>query len=141
MVSDGKEFTMVFRLSGGRDAIGKAQSIISNNRNCNYPIRSVSDDVPNVAFRFGPKGWIGTTVMVQWLSERRVNLEFPNEERRELFVDKSSGFSQTAAIVEMAERINTDLYYFPPNTKHFVQPCQSFAVQKLKRAWTTNWEN
>ena len=36
--------------------------------------------------------------------------------------------------------INTKIKYLPPNATHLVQPCDSFVIQKIKRAWSTEWE-
>lgn len=56
-------------------------------------------------------------------------------------MDNCSGQSRPAAIVEAAERIKTDLNYFPSNATHLIQFCDSCFIQKLKRAWNIHWEN
>lgn len=139
VVSGGEGYTMLVRLTGGRDARIAAPFMVFKNVGRHYPIRGVPDNVPGVAYRTGPKGWMDSIVMPQWLSETRVITALPHK-RRILYVDNCSGHTQTAALADAAGRINTEIRYFPPNATHLIQPCDSFVIQKIKRAWTTHWE-
>ena len=78
--------------------------------------------------------------MLQWLNEEKVIKALPNGLRRTLFVDNCSGHNDTHSLREAAEKIHTDIHYFPPNSTHLIKPCDSFVIQKIKRAWTTRWE-
>lgn len=140
VVSGGEGMTMVVRLSGGRDAKIEPPFMVFMNKDRNYPIRGTPDDVPGTAYRTGPKGWMDTKVMPQWLGERRVIRELSGGRRRVLFVDNCSGHNGTFDLKEAAENIRTDIRYFPPNATHLIQPCDSFIIQKIKRAWATRWE-
>lgn len=140
VVSGGEGMTMVVRLSGGRDAMIETPFMVFMNKDRNYPIRGTPDNVPGVAYRTGPKGWMDTTVMPQWLCERRVIKELPNGRQRILYVDNCSGHNYTPELRDAAEKIRTTFRYFPPNSTHLIQPCDSFIIQKIKRAWTTRWE-
>lgn len=140
VVSGGDGFTMLVRLSGGRDSRIEYPFIVFRNKDRNYPIRGVPDTVDGVAYRTGPKGWIDTTVMPQWLSEIRVIRALPQGRKRILFLDNCSGHTSTPALTEACSRINTEIRYFPPNATHLIQPCDSFVIQKIKRQWTTEWE-
>ena len=82
----------------------------------------------------------GYDFYAQWISEKRVISSLPNCRRRVIFEDKCSGHIKTKKLKDAAERINTDIRYFPPNATHLIQPCDSFVIQKIKRAWTTRWE-
>lgn len=141
VVSGGEGMTMLVRLSGGRDARIEPPFMVFMNKGRNYPIRGTPDDVDGVAYRTGPKGWMDTLVMPQWLSEERVIKALPNGRRRVLFVDNCSGHNSTAAMQTACQNIRTEIHYFPPNATHLIQPCDSFVIQKIKRAWTTHWEN
>lgn len=57
-VSCGESMTTVVRLSGGRDARIEMPFTIFTNRNRSYPIRGVPYNIPGVAYRSGPKGWM-----------------------------------------------------------------------------------
>ena len=77
--------------------------------------------------------------MPQWLSEPRAITALP-QRRPIMYVDNCSGHTTTTDLIQAMERINTELRYFPPNATHLIQPCDSFVIQKIKRAWTTRWE-
>lgn len=139
VVSGGEGFTMVVRLTGGRDARVAPPFMVFKNADSNYPIRNVPDTVPGVAYRTGKKGWMDRKVMCQWLSESRVITEIPNH-RRLLYLDNCSGHTETPELLEASAKINTEIRYFPPNTTHLIQPCDSFIIQKIKRTWTNHWE-
>lgn len=129
VVSGGEGFTMVVRLTGGRDARIAAPFMIFKNGDRNYPIRGVPDNVPGAAYRTGPKGWMDTTVMPQWLSEPRAITALPHR-RRIMYVDNCSGHTATTDLIQATERINTELRYFPPNATHLIQPCDSFLSKR-----------
>lgn len=140
VVSGGEGFTMIVRLSGGRDSKVEAPFIVFKNKDRHYPIRGVPDNVDGVAYRTGPKGWIDRTVMPQWRSERRIISRLPHDRLRVLYVDNCSGHTNTMELEKACDVINTKIKYFPPNATHLVQPCDSFVIQKIKRAWSTEWE-
>ena len=140
VVSGGEGFTMIVRLSGGRDSKVEAPFLVFKNKDRHYPIRGVPDNVDGVAYRTGPKGWIDTTVMPQWLSEQRVIRPLPHDRLRVLYVDNCSGHTNTMELQKACDGIKTQIKYFPPNATHLVQPCDSFVIQKIKRAWSTEWE-
>lgn len=39
-------------------------------------------------------------------------------------------------MIEALEKINETFVYFPPDDSNLIQPCDSFVIQKLERAWT-----
>lgn len=63
---------MMLRLSGSRDSRFEALFHVFETKDRKYPIRGVPGTVQGVAYRTGPKGWIDTTILPQWLSETRV---------------------------------------------------------------------
>lgn len=140
VVSGGEGFTMMVRLTGGRDARIANPFLVFTNKDCNYPIKGVPDDINGVAYRTGPKGWMDTRVMALWLSEKRVISTLPNGRTRHLYLDNCSGHLDTPQLQKAARDARTVIRYFPPNATHLIQPCDSFVIQKIKRAWTTHWE-
>lgn len=133
VVGGGESFTMMVRLSGGRDACIEPPFLVFTNKKRSYPIRGTPDDVAGVTYRTGPKGWMDTHVLSQWLSEERVIKPLGNGLRRILFVDNCSGHNETEAMISSASRIRTEIRHFPPNATHLIQPCDSFVIQKIKR--------
>lgn len=83
--------------------------MVFKNKNRNYLIREVFDDVPNVSYRSGLKEWIDTTAMVQWLEEGCVIFSLSNKRQRVFFLDNCSGLTRTKEMVEDAETINTEV--------------------------------
>lgn len=79
VTSGGEGMTMLIRLSGGRKARIEPPLMIFKNKTRSYPIRGVPDDVPGVAYRSGPRGWMDTTIMKEWLREPRVIKKLPHK--------------------------------------------------------------
>lgn len=60
----GEEGLTVFvRLRGGPNAKIENPFMVFESQNRRYPIRGVPDNVPGVAYKSGPKGWMDTVVM------------------------------------------------------------------------------
>lgn len=59
--SGGDAMTMVLRITGGRDSRIEPFMIFMN-KDGNYPIRGVPDDVTGVSYRSGPKAWMDSRV-------------------------------------------------------------------------------
>lgn len=140
VVSGGEGMTMLVRLTGGRNGCVAAPFLVFQNKDRRYPIRGVADDIEGVSYRTGPKGWMDTVVMPQWLREPRAIRKLQNDRKRVLFVDNCSGHNATAELETALHDINTEIRYFPKNATDLVQPCDSFIIQKIKLAWSTRWE-
>lgn len=103
----GEGMTVLLRISGGCDAKFEAPFMVFQNIARSYPIRGVPDDVPGVSYRTGPKGSMDTTVMPQWLSERRAIKPLVHQRRRVLFVGNCSGHKITEDVQAAEQNINT----------------------------------
>lgn len=57
-----------------------------------------------------------------------------------LLVDKCSGHMSTTELKDVAKHVNTEIRYFPFNSTHLIQPCDSFVIKKIKRACTKSWK-
>lgn len=141
MVSGGEEFTMLVRLSGGRDALIELPFMVFRNVDRNYFIKGVPDDFPGVDHRTRPKGWMDTTEMPLWCLELVVIRSLAGGRKRVLFIDNCSGHTMTEARKTAAASINSKVCYFPPNFKYLIQPRDSFIIKNIKRTWSTHWEN
>lgn len=98
--SGGEGFTMVVRMTGGRDERTAAPFMIFNNTESNYP-----DGITGVAYITGLKGWMDTRVMPKWLSQNRVIFSLPHR-RRIIYIDNFSGHTTTSQLTKAMERIN-----------------------------------
>ena len=130
VASGGEGMNMLVRISGGVEAKIENPLMVSKNQSRSYPIRCLPDNVPGVSYRSGPKGWMDTQVMHQWLQERRVITALPSGRKRILYNDNCSGYNKTVALSEAAIGINTEIRYFPKNATHLFQPCDYFVIQK-----------
>ena len=110
--------------------------LIFKNKDSNYPIRGVPDDVPGVSYKTGPKGWIDRRVMNVWLRERRAIAPLSNGRQRVLFMDNRGGHALTPQLEKALQEINTTIRFFPPNATDLLQTADSFVIQKLKAVWS-----
>lgn len=140
VTSGGEGITMMVRISGGADARVENPFMIFKNKDCSYPIRGVTDNIPGVSYRTGPKGWIDKRVMRLWVQEPRALPRLANNRTRVLFMDNCSSHKMEQDLQELLKRINTEIRYFPPNATDLLQPADSFIIQKIKDAWTKRWE-
>lgn len=69
---------MLVRLSDSYSAITEADFLIFMNKNRSYPIRGTPDYIPGVSYRTGPKGWVYTNNMLEWLKEERALKSLPD---------------------------------------------------------------
>ena len=127
----GEGMTIVLRISRGRNARIEARFMGFKNSGRPYPIHSLPDNFPGISYRSGPKGWMETAVMSQWLSEKSLYCS-ANGRRRILYVDHHSEHNQTPQPVQSLAGINTELRYFPPNLTDYIQPCDS-VIQKNQK--------
>lgn len=72
VTSGDEKMTMLVCLSGGPHAIIELTLKIFKNKDQNYLIKGVPDNIPGIAYRMDPKGWMDNTVMKQWIRKPRV---------------------------------------------------------------------
>lgn len=58
---------MLFLISGGANSIIEPPLIIFTNKNRNYPMRNVPDNIHGVAYRTARKRWIDSINILEWL--------------------------------------------------------------------------
>ena len=112
VASGGEGMNTLERLSRGVEANIKNPVMLFKIQGESYPIRDVLDNVPSVSYRSGPKGWMDTQIMHQWLQERRVITAFPSGRKRILYIDSCSGHNKTVALSEASIGINTEIRHF-----------------------------
>ena len=107
VTSGGEGMTMMVRITGGNLSLISNPFMIFKNKDSNYPIRGVSDDVPGVSYRTGPKGWITKRVMQEWVMDDRAMPRLPNNRRRVLFMDNCSSHNVTPELQAALDSKNT----------------------------------
>ena len=110
--------------------------MIFQNESRNYPIRGIPDDVPGVAYRTGPKGWMDKQVMVKYLKERRVIYPYSGGHQRVLFTDNCGGHNESPKQQSALQQLNAVIRKLPKNLTHLRHPCDSCIIQKIKQVWT-----
>ena len=85
VVGGADAFTMVLRLRGGPNARLEAPFIIFKNRNSNYPMMNLPDNIEGVSYRTQPQGWMDNNVFLQWVHESRAICTDPDGRSRTLF--------------------------------------------------------
>ena len=106
--------------SGGAKPVIELPLMIFKNKNRNYPIKGVPDDVQGTAHRTGPNGWMDKTIMKQWICEPRFIKKLPNHRMCHLFVEKCSRHNLEEEIVGYSEYIMTIIYLFFPNATDLI---------------------
>lgn len=119
---------MLVQLGWGRIIRIDSFFLVFKNKERNYPIRGVPDNVHGVSFRTGPKVWIDTTVIPQCSSVTRVIGALPHGCSRVIFLDNCSGHNNTPELDQSCNVINTEVRYFSTNSTHFIQPCDIFVI-------------
>lgn len=134
VTSGGEGITMLVRLRGGQAATAQPSFLIFINNDRNYPIRGFPDNISAVPYRGGPKDWMVSTNMLEFLNEERTIKALPDGKMRTIFTFYCSSHIMNED-VNAAEAILTTLRYVPTNTTELNQSCGSFFIQKLKEAW------
>ena len=139
-VSGGEGMTMVVCLSVGMEAKIQPPFMVFKNGNRSFRIRGVPDNVSGVSYRSGQERWMGTKVMPEWLTEKKVICALSNRNKRILYADNCSGHKTTPEMLAAAQNISTKIGDFEPNLTDYVQPCDSFIIENIKSEWSVEWE-
>ena len=97
--------------------------MIFKKKDINYPIRSVPDNFPGVAYRTGPNGLMDKNFMKESFRESRVIKKLPCNRLSHLFVENCSTYKSNVDLVSCAETIMTTFRFFFQNATDLIQPC------------------
>ena len=97
-VSGGEAMIMVVRVTRGVRAEIKAPMAIFTNSNRSYAIRGVVDNIPLVTYRSRPKGWMDTTLFVEYFAEGRCYQGDLYRHMKHIWCDNSSSHNATPAL-------------------------------------------
>lgn len=109
VVSGDGGMTMMVIISGGLDSCIEPPFKVFQNRGRTYSIRGVPDDVPEVSYRRGTKGWMDRIIMLQYIKEPRAVKKLPGGRRRILYMDNCSGHALTDDFKNFCELFNTEI--------------------------------
>ncbi len=106
VASGGEDMTMVLRISGGVNAKLQPSFMVFKNRNRNYPIYGVPDNVPGVSYRTGQRACMDHVVFDQWLNEPPAVDKDSCGRTTVLFINKCTGHNETPAVLQSLQTIN-----------------------------------
>lgn len=132
VTSGGEGMTMMMRISDGKNSYIETPFIIFKNKESNYPIRGVPDDVSGVSYGTGPNGGISNKVNSEVAAENRALTKLPNWRRRILFMENCSSHYTTDEMKAILGKKNTEFKYLPANATDMLQPSYSLVIQNIK---------
>ena len=95
-VSNGTEgFTVVPLVRGGVNACIESVFVVFKNQNANYPIMGVPDDLENISYRTGKKGWMDRRVFREMIEEPRFISEDDLGRPQIVFLDNVNSHGRT----------------------------------------------
>ncbi|KAL0224156.1 hypothetical protein P9112_003546 [Eukaryota sp. TZLM1-RC] len=139
VVSGSQGMTLVVKLTGGPNARIDVPFLIFQNQSESYPIRNLQDSDPQVAYRTAKKDFMTSQKFAEYLEERRVNCRMVNK-KQIFFCDNVPSHKLTARVKNALTRLHATVCFLPPNSTHLVQPCDTFIIAMIKRAWTKPWD-
>lgn len=135
VISGGQGITVTLRVSEG--ARGKTMPIftIFKNKDSNYPIADILDDVNGKSYCTVPCGWMDRRVFLEMLSERRIIAALLFRRTRVIFVDNEKVDMQTPEQLKELSLINKIIQNVPFNATNLVHPLEEFPIHCLKSVW------
>jgi hypothetical protein len=97
VVQGDEGISMVVLLRGGTRARIECPMLIFKNKDSNYPIRNVPDEIKGnliiylgVCYRTSPSGFMNNQLMAEWLTEKRIHRGEPRNPARQIWMDNCS---------------------------------------------------
>lgn len=76
--------------------------MVFENKDRNYPICGVQDNIPGVCYRKTPKSWMNSKNMLALLKESRALKPLPQNQFRTIYIDNFSSQNMTEDIFDAA---------------------------------------
>lgn len=140
VVSEEEDYTMTIPLGGDSNAPIMTHFMIFRNKERNYPICGVPNNINWFSHRTGPKICMDSNFMTEHFSELKVIGALLNERKRIHFIENCGGHILTSWLLEDVRKTNTGITFFPPSYTTLFQPCNSVVIQKLKCLWSNLWK-
>lgn len=131
---------MMVSLTNGKCSAIQPAHLIFKSHARYYHIRGILDNLPGVNYGSSAKGGMDSTVWKQWLTEPK---EIPIQSRlasKTLHVDKYTSHPENEDLSKSLNQLRTGLKKLLPNETAFVQPVDSFVIQKMNKYWLSNQE-
>ena len=103
VISGGDSMTMVIRISGGRRSMIEAPMLIFTNSGSNYSIRGLEDNIPEVCYRTGLKGWMDQALFAEFFAEPRAFQADIHGRRKLIWVDNCTRHNITPGLTTVLE--------------------------------------
>ncbi|KAL0250909.1 hypothetical protein GEMRC1_000123 [Eukaryota sp. GEM-RC1] len=114
--------------------------LIFINKNCSYPISGVPTNMEGVSYRSASNGFMTRKVFFEWLGEPKAFQSDVYGRRKVVFCDNVASHNESEEITARLEEMNVEIRRLPANSTHLTQPCDSFVIEKIKKAWVRQWE-
>ena len=121
-------FTMVLRLRGGIEAKLMEPFLIFKNRDRNYPMVNLPNNIHGVSCRTHPRARIDNILFDQWLREPRATSKDTENHTQHLFMDNCFCHKRTENVTNALIPINSEIEFLPRNSTHLCQPLDSFII-------------
>ena len=112
---------------------------VFKNRDRNYPIVGVPDNVPGVRYRTQPKGWMDRALFPEYFSTSAVITALPENRTRTIYVDNCISHDSSIALETVLEAVRTRLHRFPRNCTHLIQPLDQIVLRSFKALFRKTW--
>lgn len=140
VVSSGEGMTLIIKLRGGRNACTETPLMIFTSSNSSYPIRGV-EDVPGLAYRSGPRGWMDRRVFCEWLHKDRCVRRDPHNRTQVIFMDNCAhkvldhieDEDKRKTMLAIMATKQVELRFLPANATDYCQPADVAVIQKVKQ--------
>ena len=109
--------------------------IIFKNKDRNYLICGLEENVLGICNWTQPKVWMDGRVFLEYIEEKRENPPDQYGRLKTIYVENCSGHNDTPTSTAALERLNIAIRELPPNATNLCQPADYFIISKVKDAW------
>ena len=127
-----KKFTVCQRISGGISGKIEVPFCVFKNRDRNYPIVGVPDNVDGIMYRTQSKGWMNRTLFLQCFATPEFITALPGNRTHIVYVDNCVAHDPKSAFETALNAINTRLERFPRSCTHLIQTLDQMVLRAFK---------
>lgn len=131
---------LMLMLGGCHNSLITAQMMVFQNTQRNYPIRGMPDSVRGVCYRSQPKGWVDSTVFMEWIKEHLKFGRIYDGKKRVIIMDNAGGHKITEEVQQALKEKNTEIRFLPKKATDICQPEDRFIIQNVRKALRELWD-
>jgi len=140
-LSNGRQsFTICLRISGGPQAKIEPPLVLFPNKDSNYPIQGVPDDIDGVTYRTNPKAYMNQALFAEYFANPELIEPLPFPRVRKIWIDNPRVHAETPALLQSLEPLRTELKRFLSNATTLVQALDQYLIRIFKAEWRKRWE-